>query len=100
MNGRIQAYNPAGGTFSDPLTRHSLANPPINSLITAVGERSISLDWAENGNTGTPVYEVQYSADPLFSTATTVSPTGMPSLRREASRSGSIGIWSASGWPQ
>jgi hypothetical protein len=62
-------------TLSDPFTRYVLANPPVNSVVTGVSDFTASLDWSENGNVGTPVYQIVYALNSSFINATTVQST-------------------------
>ncbi|MCG3205053.1 MAG: hypothetical protein KCHDKBKB_01770 [Elusimicrobia bacterium] len=72
VTAQVMAYNSAGGTLSVPFTRYARANPPVNSAVTGVSDFTISLDWSENGNVGTPTYQIEYALNNSFTNSTTV----------------------------
>jgi hypothetical protein len=75
VTAQVGAYNNAGMTLSTPFTRYVLANAPVNSLVTGVSDFTVGLDWSENGNVGSPTYQITYALNAGFTSATTVQTT-------------------------
>jgi len=59
----VQAFNDFGTADSGQQTLYSLANPPINLIVTGRSSSSIGLDWDGNGNATNTPFEVSMSTD-------------------------------------
>ncbi|HRY30187.1 MAG TPA: fibronectin type III domain-containing protein [Elusimicrobiota bacterium] len=61
-----EAANVVGSSFSARVDVYTLANPPVNTRVTAVSTSSVFLAWDSNNNPPNTLYEVQYSKNATF----------------------------------
>lgn len=71
----VAAYTLSGdGPLGMSATFYTLAAPPVNLTVSAVGSSSLQLNWGVNGNTPATIYEVSESTDGFVSSFATPVP--------------------------
>ena len=87
---QVAAYNGAGKYtgFTSLGSTYTLANPPINAIVTSADASSIGLSWDRNGNPGDTAYQILYSSDNFTTAFSTYIPFSLGYTSTTASISG------------
>jgi len=93
----VAAFNVSGASTSTPLTRYTLALPPIGSAVSQVSTSSITLSWDSQGNPAGTSYEAQLWQTGTSTTTLSGTATSAVFSNLSAGATYFVNVWAING---